>query len=217
MSLKTQAESIAADITELEMLISKSTRDSVKQLLKGEVNNLSLKKMNLEKEISRSSNPVADQVASLRTVSTFAWDQTKEFVKIYIDLAGEAVEENQIKMDLSKRSVLVIFGNRKFILTKLNKDIDGSKSYFKITKSKIIVYLKKEKETDWPGIKDIEGAYKKHVEEEKDDLGDDPSGGLMKLMKKMYDEGDDEMKRTIAKSWSESQNKKDGGLAGLDM
>ena len=30
-------------------------------------------------------------------------------------------------------------------------------------------------------------------------------------MKKMYDEGDDEMKRTIAKAWTEGQEKKQGG------
>ena len=30
----------------------------------------------------------------------------------------------------------------------------------------------------------------------------------MDLMKKMYDEGDDEMKRTIAKSWHEASLKK---------
>ena len=35
----------------------------------------------------------------------------------------------------------------------------------------------------------------------------DPNESLMDLMKKMYDEGDDEMKRTIAKSFSESRNK----------
>ena len=28
------------------------------------------------------------------------------------------------------------------------------------------------------------------------------------MMKKMYDEGDDEMKRTIAKAWTEGQEKK---------
>lgn len=38
----------------------------------------------------------------------------------------------------------------------------------------------------------------------------------MNLMKKMYEEGDDEMKRTINKAWTESQDKK-GGKGGLDM
>ena len=31
---------------------------------------------------------------------------------------------------------------------------------------------------------------------------------LSQMMKKMYDEGDDEMKRTIAKAWTEGQEKK---------
>lgn len=31
------------------------------------------------------------------------------------------------------------------------------------------------------------------------------------MMKKMYEEGDDDMKRTIAKAWTESQDKKAGG------
>lgn len=35
----------------------------------------------------------------------------------------------------------------------------------------------------------------------------DPNEGLMDLLKQMYDDGDDEMKRTIAKSFSESRNK----------
>ena len=42
----------------------------------------------------------------------------------------------------------------------------------------------------------------------------DPSAGLMDMMKKMYQEGDDEMKRTIAKAWTEGQDKK--GMGGMD-
>ena len=53
-----------------------------------------------------------------------------------------------------------------------------------------------------------------------DDDKSDPSQSLMKLMKQMYDDGDDEMKRTITKSWYESQEKrkKEGmGEDGMDM
>ena len=44
--------------------------------------------------------------------------------------------------------------------------------------------------------------------EPKPDASKDPSAGLMDMMKKMYEEGDDEMKRTIAKAWTEGQDKK---------
>lgn len=35
----------------------------------------------------------------------------------------------------------------------------------------------------------------------------DPMGGLMNIMKKMYDSGDADMKRQIAKAWTEGQEK----------
>jgi calcyclin binding protein len=43
-------------------------------------------------------------------------------------------------------------------------------------------------------------------EKEKDDIG--ANGDIMGLMKKMYDEGDDQMKQTIMKAYSESRDKK---------
>jgi len=42
----------------------------------------------------------------------------------------------------------------------------------------------------------------------------DPGDSLMTMMKQMYDEGDDEMKRTIAKAWTESREKMNTGGGG---
>ena len=39
------------------------------------------------------------------------------------------------------------------------------------------------------------------------DENKDPQEGLMDMLKQMYDDGDDEMKRTIAKSFYESKHK----------
>ncbi|CAG2119506.1 unnamed protein product, partial [Medioppia subpectinata] len=49
--------------------------------------------------------------------------------------------------------------------------------------------------------------FKEALEEKDEEMSGDPSAGLMRLMKQMYNEGDDDMKRTIAKSWYESRNK----------
>ena len=38
------------------------------------------------------------------------------------------------------------------------------------------------------------------------DTEDDPTGGLMKLMKNMYDTGDDNMKRAIAEAMTKAQS-----------
>lgn len=40
------------------------------------------------------------------------------------------------------------------------------------------------------------------------DDSSDPSQGLMNRLKKVYSEGDDDMKRTLNKAWTESQEKK---------
>lgn len=40
-----------------------------------------------------------------------------------------------------------------------------------------------------------------------DDNKDDPSSGLMKIMQNMYQAGDPEMKRMIAKAWTEGHEK----------
>lgn len=44
----------------------------------------------------------------------------------------------------------------------------------------------------------------------KDDLSSnaDPSAGLMNMMKRLYETGDSETKRMIAKSWQESEEKR---------
>ena len=55
-------------------------------------------------------------------------------------------------------------------------------------------------------------AAKKADSAPKMDEGQDPSKSIMDMMKKMYDEGDDEMKRTIAKAWTENRDKSNPGM-----
>lgn len=44
---------------------------------------------------------------------------------------------------------------------------------------------------------------------------DDPGAGLMKIMQNMYESGDSETKRMIAKAWTEGQQKKMGSDFGF--
>ena len=37
---------------------------------------------------------------------------------------------------------------------------------------------------------------------------EDPSAGIMNLLQKMYEEGDDDMKRNLSKAWTESRVRK---------
>ena len=48
-----------------------------------------------------------------------------------------------------------------------------------------------------------EDKLKPNLDKEKD-----PMAGIMDLMKNMYEEGDDEMKKTIAKAWTDARTGK---------
>ena len=50
-----------------------------------------------------------------------------------------------------------------------------------------------------------------------EDNNADPSAGIMNMMKQMYEEGDDDMKRTINKAWTESSSKRNSELDKLDL
>lgn len=58
---------------------------------------------------------------------------------------------------------------------------------------------------------------KSSMEDDLDANKDDPSSGLMKIMQSMYEKGDSETKRMIAKAWTEGQQKKMGADMGADM
>lgn len=60
--------------------------------------------------------------------------------------------------------------------------------------------------------KRLKDQKKKVLDEDKEEAGADPMGGLMNIMKKMYDSGDSEMKRTIAKAWTEGQDKRNNPM-----
>ena len=49
------------------------------------------------------------------------------------------------------------------------------------------------------------------------DKDEDPEASLMNLMKQMYQDGDNDMKRTIAKAWHESQEKRSREQADDDL
>jgi calcyclin binding protein len=79
----------------------------------------------------------------------------------------------------------------------------------------LTIILKKKKSGTWTKLKKTKSAIKKPKPNEPK-KSDDPSAGLMDMMKTMYDEGDEDMKRTMQKAWWEAQNKKDKDKPGLD-
>lgn len=101
-------------------------------------------------------------------------------------------------------------------INNLLNSIDASQSYFKVKSDMVTVFLKKvETSKSWSYLTEKEAKLKdKPMSMPKMDENADPQEGLMSMMKKMYEEGDDEMKRTISKAFVEGREK--SGKGGLD-
>jgi len=156
-------------------------------------------------------------------IKNYSWDQSDKFVKVYLtglkgvqDLPKEAVTQEFTKKSARVRVEGLNGQNPTFFVGELCKEIDPDKSYVKVKSDMVSVFLaKSESGSKWSGLRP--SGPPKSVPKMDDNA--DPSAGLMSMMKQMYDEGDDEMKRTIAKAWTESRDKNPmgdmGGLGGL--
>jgi calcyclin binding protein len=88
----------------------------------------------------------------------------------------------------------------------LHKKIVPESSKYKVKGKTLTVILEKKKNTSWSKLKKTALDTKKP---KAPDAKEDPNAAIMDLMRKMYDEGDDEMKRTIQKAMWEGHNKKE--------
>lgn len=82
-----------------------------------------------------------------------------------------------------------------FSIKRLFAEIVPTESKYVLKNNSLTVVLIKKEDKSWSQM-----AYKedKLGKSEKEDKNEDPSAGIMNMMKKMYDEGDENMKRTIA-------------------
>ena len=203
---------------EIQSLLSSATRSRVKKLLQDELQRVEKEIGFEEKRIENGSNepekkPTAKkpQVASTK-ITSYAWDQSPKFVKIYISLPEvETLPEENVSSKFTNRSielrVLSLKGkNYQFQINHLLHPVVPESSSVKVKTGKVSIMLKKAKEENWTCLTVAENL-KVAKQQPKFDESKDPEDGIMDLMRKMYDEGDDEMKRSIAKAWTESREK----------
>lgn len=158
------------------------------------------------------------------SISNYGWDQDeygKEPNNVYIyltsgmDGVGECKE--RVSCSFEARSVdlkIHDFGgkNYRLVLTHLDKEIDPAESKAIVKKNMIKLKLRKVKGTygydSWIDLKS------KNPSKDKSDA--DPAAGLMDMMKQMYDEGDDTMKKTLGEAMLKSRQSQAMGGDGLD-
>jgi len=154
-------------------------------------------------------------------LQTYFWDQESKIVKINVELEGIGdVPKEDIEVTFKSHSFEMICNCKgkqyRFSLSNLAHPIVESESSFRVRPGgkRIIFSLKKKESKHWDSIFKKEEPLRKPKMD-----SSDPSQGIMDLMKNMYDEGDDDMKRTIAKAWIESRekNEKKGGMPSMDL
>ncbi|KAA3489168.1 calcyclin-binding protein-like [Gossypium australe] len=215
------AEELALDLEELRQLHSIAKRPRILSLISSEMR--SLEKLQASKEDGNAAAPppTASQIptpisTSVKapinpalnyvSVSSFSWDQDMDKVKIYVFLEG--VEQEKIQTDFKPLSFDVKFHdvkgkNYRCAVPKLNKEIVPEKCKVVVKPTRVIITLFKASKGDWPDLYSKEDKLKPNLDKEQD-----PMAGIMDLMKNMYEEGDDEMKRTIAKAWTDARSVK---------
>ncbi|CAK9191155.1 unnamed protein product [Sphagnum troendelagicum] len=141
------------------------------------------------------------------TLATFSWDQDYDKVKIYITLEGASQDKTEANFHSDSVDLKIhdVSGkNYRCSVPKLNKTIIPEQSKVLVKPKRIIITLKKADSGNWIDLYKKEDKFKAPAM----DKDKDPMSGIMDLMKNMYDEGDDEMKKTIAKAWSDARTGK---------
>ncbi|XP_061587102.1 calcyclin-binding protein [Cololabis saira] len=219
-----QITQLEADLEELGSLLKQAERKRVQEVLKQEQKKvekeLATKRQQQEQQARREADPAAASKAAYTVkITSYAWDQSEKFVKIYIALKNvHKIPSENVEVSFTERSFSVLVKdlegkNHQMTILNLLQPIDEKDSNTKIKTDMVLVMCKKQTAKKWEFLTSVE---KQSKEKDKPPAGEnaDPSDGLMTMLKKIYEDGDDDMKRTINKAWSESQEKK---IRGEDM
>ncbi|KAH9492868.1 hypothetical protein Btru_024975 [Bulinus truncatus] len=207
-------DELRQDLEEYEQFHRVAKRPKVQEVILKEL-------IRVRQEISQLETKAASQTSNLsntpsvvyeENISNYAWDQSDKFIKIYLSLSNlNHLTQDNIQSTFTSRSVIVKIHFPTKISTlhiaRLSEDVVPKDCYCKIKSEYVLVMLKKsDVGKTWSWLTERE-KKSSEMKKPKFDEHEDPGESLTKLLKNMYDEGDDDMKRTISKAYYESQNK----------
>lgn len=210
------------DVQELELLESQVKRQRVKNIISVEINKLhtEISKIQQQTETPKPQTVIASSTSAKRyqiKLTNYAWDQSQKFVKFYVTLKNvQTLPPENISCKFTNRSLelnVVNLDNKDylFILNNLLMNINPEESTWKVKSDMILINAAKVEQNNWGFVTETE---KRTSDAKKPPTMDteksDPTEGLMSLMKNMYDQGDDDLKRTIAQAWHDSHTKNPG-------
>jgi len=172
----------------------------------------------------RLATPAVGSSADVKYVSiaSYGWDQDsfgKEPNNVYIYLMSgfEGVGEckERVSCAFGAKSVdlkiLDFKGKNYRLVLDLNKEIIPDTSKVSVKKNRITITLSKTKGQfgydSWTDLKQTRQSAA---------LDKDPGAGLMDMMKQMYDDGDDQMKKTLGEAMLKSRQQQMNGKPSFD-
>ena len=126
-------------------------------------------------------------------------------IMLFLDKVGEHPKD-KIHVEFTDESIIVEVKEFNGVNYRFNRSTFGkivpSKSSYTVSSGRINIIVQKEEVKPWSTFE-----KQKEVKLPDYDKNSDAQANLMNMMKDMYNNGDDDMKRTIAKAWTEQQDK----------
>jgi calcyclin binding protein len=205
-------EPVPHDITEIQRIIAGGTTPYIEQFLRRELSKL-IARFPPNPESAAPRAPAVPR-RSYEPIESYAFSDSNDKASVIIS-GVEGLADAKIDFDPKPHSFSIVIDRQdsglaslKLTVSPLYKKIVPEESRFSVKGKTLTIVLDKKKKTTWTKLK--KGAPDKKKKPPTADVKEDPNASLMNLMKTMYDEGDDEMKRTIQKAMWEAQNKRDG-------
>ncbi|CAD5314055.1 unnamed protein product [Arabidopsis thaliana] len=197
------AEEVGLDLEELRQLQNIAKRPRVLNLINSEISNLEKLRDSAVSSNAKPKVPVtvpAPVSSSGKPVSSSALNY------MYISLEG--VDEDKVQAEFKPMSLDIkihdVQGkNYRCAIPKLCKEIMPEKCKVLVKPKRIVITMVKSSRGNWLDIHHKEDKIKPSLEKEKD-----PMAGIMGMMKNLYEDGDEEMKKTIAKAWTDARSGK---------
>jgi calcyclin binding protein len=166
--------------------------------------------------------PKAPIVGNYIPIDSFAWDQggyNSDTVSIFIDLPGVGAVKQNCKINFRQTSfdltVTELNGkNYRLVKDNLEKDIVPESSKMIVKANKIVLKLAKVKgEYSYDHWNNLTAKKPRGADS---GTKKDPMGGIMDMMKDMYEDGDDNMRKIIGEAMLKSQNGEKPTAPGMD-
>lgn len=204
-------EPTIGDLKELRRLVATGVTPYVENFLRAEITKLEAK----FPESAAAPAPAAPLQPRVvyQTIDSYAFSDSNDAAKIIIR-GIQGLEQAQINFAPKEDGFTVTVNreaqklpNMKLTIEPVYEEIIPADSNYRVRGETLTISLAKKNKTSWMKLKKSALDMKKPKPESKGDEKEDPSNALMDMMKKLYEEGDDEMKRTMQKAMWEAQHK----------